>query len=159
MKRREALLSLSCLALLKPIVFAKTGGKDQMKQEVKTEKAPKAIGPYSQAVVANGFVFASGQIPLDPATGELNTGTIEDQTRQVLKNLGAVLEAAGSSYDRVVKATVFLQDMNDFSRMNQVYAEFFKPPFPARAAVQVARLPRDVKVEIEAVALVGTKKN
>lgn len=125
-----------------------------MQQEVKTDKAPKAIGPYSQAIVAGGLVFASGQIPIDPATGELNTGTIEDQTRQVLRNLGAVLQAAGSSYEHVVKATVFLQDMNDFSQMNGVYAEFFKPPFPARAAVQVARLPRDVKIEIEAIALV-----
>jgi len=148
------LLNLSCLALLKPRLLAKTGGKEHMKQEVKTDKAPKAIGPYSQAIVANGFVFASGQIPLDPATGELNTGTIEEQTRLVLKNLGAVLEAAGSSYDKVVKVAVFLQDMNDFSRMNQVYGEFFKPSFPARAAVQVVRLPRDVKVEIEAIALV-----
>jgi 2-iminobutanoate/2-iminopropanoate deaminase len=154
MKRREALATLSCLAFLRPDAFSQTGGKDKMKQEVKTEKAPQAIGPYSQAIIANGFVFASGQIAIDPASGELNTGTIEDQTRLVLKNLGAVLEAAGSSYDNVVKATVFLQDMNDFSRMNQVYAEFFKAPFPARAAVQVARLPRDVKVEIEAVAVV-----
>lgn len=129
-----------------------------MKKEVKTEKAPKAIGPYSQGILANGFVYASGQIPIDPTTGELNTGTVEDQTRQVLKNLGAVLDAAGSSYDQVVKATVFLQDMNDFSRMNQVYAEFFKPPFPARAAFQVARIPRDAKVEVEVVALVGDKK-
>ncbi len=129
-----------------------------MKQEVRTEKAPQAIGPYSQGIVANGFVFASGQIAFDPATGQLNMGSIEDQTRQVLKNLGAVLEAAGSSFDHVVKATVFLQDMNDFSRMNQVYAEFFKSPFPARAAVQVARLPRDVKVEIEAIALARAKK-
>jgi 2-iminobutanoate/2-iminopropanoate deaminase len=158
MRRREALLGLSSLAVLKPRAIAFTGGKVQMKQEVRTENAPQAIGPYSQAIVANGFVFASGQIPIVPATGELNTGAIEDQTRQVLKNLGAVLEAAGSSYDQVAKATVFLQDMNDFSRMNQVYAEFFKPPFPARAAVQVARLPRDVKVEIEAVALVSAKK-
>jgi 2-iminobutanoate/2-iminopropanoate deaminase len=158
MRRREALLGLSSLAVLKPRAIAFTGGKVQMKQEVRTENAPQAIGPYSQAIVANGFVFVSGQIPIVPATGELNTGAIEDQTRQVLKNLGAVLEAAGSSYDQVAKATVFLQDMNDFSRMNQVYAEFFKPPFPARAAVQVARLPRDVKVEIEAVALVSAKK-
>ena len=158
MRRREALLGLSCLAIFKPRANPFTGGKVQIKQDVKTEKAPQAIGPYSQAIVANGFVFASGQIPIVPATGELNTGTIEDQTRQALKNLGAVLEAAGSSYDQVVKATVFLQDMNDFSRMNQVYAEYFRPPFPARAAVQVARLPRDVKVEIEAVALVGARK-
>jgi 2-iminobutanoate/2-iminopropanoate deaminase len=125
-----------------------------MKKQVQTDKAPKAIGPYSQAIIANGFVFCSGQIPIDPATGELNTGAIEDQTRQVLKNVGAVLEAAGSSYDDVVKTTVFLNDMNDFAKMNVVYAEFFKAPNPARAAVQVARLPRDVKVEIEAIALV-----
>lgn len=124
-----------------------------MKQEVKAEKAPKAIGPYSQGIIANGFVFVSGQIPLDPTSGELSLGTIEEQTRLVLRNVGAVLEAAGSSYEKVVKCTVFLQDMNDFSRMNQVYAEFFRAPFPARAAVQVARLPRDVKVEIEAIAV------
>ena len=124
------------------------------KKQVQTDKAPKAIGPYSQGIVANGFVFVSGQIPIDPATGELNTGTIEEQTRLVLKNLGAVLAAAGSSYENVVKATVFLQDMNDFGKMNAVYGEFFTAPHPARAAVQVARLPRDVKVEIEAVALV-----
>jgi 2-iminobutanoate/2-iminopropanoate deaminase len=125
-----------------------------MKKQVQTDKAPKAIGPYSQGIIANGFVYCSGQIPIDPATGELNTGTIEEQTRQVLKNVGAVLEAAGSSYDEVVKTTVFLQDMNDFAKMNGVYAEFFRAPNPARAAVQVARLPRDVKVEIEAIALV-----
>lgn len=124
-----------------------------MKQEVKTEKAPKAIGPYSQGIIAKGFVFVSGQIPLDPTSGELSLGTIEEQTRLVLRNVGAVLEAAGSSYEKVVKCTVFLQDMNDFSPMNQVYAEFFRAPFPARAAVQVARLPRDVKVEIEAIAV------
>ena len=124
-----------------------------MKKEVKTDKAPQAIGPYSQGIIANGFVFCSGQIPLVPETGALFAGTIEDQTRQVLKNLSAVLDAAGSSLDQVVKATVFLQDMNDFAAMNKVYAEFFKAPFPARAAVQVARLPRDVKVEIEAVAI------
>jgi len=124
-----------------------------MKKEIKTEKAPQAIGPYSQGIAANGFIFVSGQIPFDPKTGELNTGSIEDQTRQVLKNLTAVLEAGGSSLDQVVKATVFLQDMNDFAKMNAVYSEFFKPPYPARAAVQVARLPRDAKVEIEALAI------
>ncbi len=125
-----------------------------MKKQVQTDKAPKAIGPYSQAIIANGFVFCSGQIPIDPATGNLIDGTIEDETRQVLKNLGAVLEAAGSSYDDVVKTTVFLQDMNDFAKMNAVYAEFFKAPSPARATVQAAGLPKNVKVEIEAIALV-----
>ncbi len=153
MKRREALATFGFLAVFRPRAFSQTGGRNKMKQEVKTEKAPKAIGPYSQAIAANGFVFASGQIAIDPASGEMNAGSIEDQTRLVLKNLGAVLDAAGSSFDKVVKATVYLQDMNDFSRMNQVYAEFFKAPFPARAAVQVARLPRDVKVEIEAIAI------
>ena len=124
-----------------------------MKKQVQTDKAPKAIGPYSQGIAANGFVFVSGQIPMDPATGELVTGEIEDQARQVLKNVGGVLAAAGCSYDDVVKATVFLQDMNDFARMNAVYGEFFRPPHPARAAVQVARLPRDVRIEIEVIAL------
>lgn len=154
MRRREAIAGLAGLALLKSGAFAKTGGKVEDKQEVKTDKAPKAIGPYSQAIIAGGLVFASGQIAIDPATGDLNTGSVEEQTRQVLKNLAAVLEAAGSSMDKVVKTTVFLQDMNEFSRMNRVYGEAFKPPFPARATVQVARLPRDVKVEVEAVALV-----
>lgn len=123
-----------------------------MKKEVKTEKAPKAIGPFSQAIVTNGLVFVSGQIAIDPSNGELNTGSIEEQTRLVLTNLKAVLEAAGSSMDKAVKCTVFLEDMNDFSKMNAVYSEFFKPPYPARAAVQVARLPKDVKIEIEAIA-------
>lgn len=124
-----------------------------MKNEIKTDKAPKAIGPYSQAIMANGLIFASGQIAINPSTGELITGTIEEETRLVLNNLKAVLEAAGSSFDKVIKCTVFLQNMDDFSRMNAVYGEFFKPPYPARAAVQVARLPKDVKVEIEAIAI------
>ncbi len=125
-----------------------------MKKEIKSANAPKAIGPYSQGIVANGFVFASGQIPIDPKSGKLNTGSIEEQTRLVLSNLKAVLEAAGSSFDKTVKCTVFLQDMNDYSEMNAVYGEFFKAPYPARAAVQVARLPKDVKVEIEAIAVI-----
>lgn len=152
MKRRDALITLSCVALMGPNLFSKQGRSERMKKEIKTEKAPKAIGPYSQAIEANGFVFASGQIAIDPATGELSTGDIEEQTRLVLNNLKAVLKAAGSSFDKVVKCTVFLQDMNDFSKMNAVYGEFFKPPYPARAAFQVARLPKDVKVEIEAIA-------
>ncbi len=155
MRRRNALLMLGSTALFKPPAFGHTGGKEEMKKEVKTDKAPKAIGPYSQGVVAAAFVFCSGQIPLDPTSGELNTGPIEGQARLVLENLGAVLDAAGSSYDRVVKTTIFLQDMSDFSKVNEVYAEFFKPPFPARASVQVARLPREAKIEIEAVALVA----
>ena len=124
-----------------------------MKSEVKTEKAPQALGPYSQAIIAKGFVFASGQIAIDPETGELNHGSIEEQTTLVLNNLQAVIEAAGSSFEKVVKCTVFLQDMNDFVQMNEIYGKFFKSPCPARAAVQVARLPKDVKIEIEAIAV------
>lgn len=153
MKRREALIALSGMALMGPSLLSIHGRSQKMKKEIKTEKAPKAIGPYSQAIEANGLIFASGQIAIDPSSGELMMGTIEEQTRLVLNNLKAVLEAAGSSLDKVIKCTVFLQDMDDFDKMNGVYGEFFKPPYPARAAVQVARLPKDVKVEIEAIAV------
>ncbi|WP_027882916.1 RidA family protein [Meiothermus rufus] len=119
---------------------------------VQTDQAPQAIGPYSQAIVAGGMVFCSGQIPLTP-TGELVAGDIEAQTHQVMKNLGAVLEAAGSSYAKVVQTTCYLADMNDFPAFNKVYAEYVREPFPARATVQVARLPRDVKVEVACIAL------
>ena len=122
---------------------------------VKTGRAPGAIGPYSQAVVAGGFVYASGQIPLDPATGQFVEGGVGEQTAQVLRNLSKVLEAAGSSLARVVKTTVFLADMNDFSEMNEVYATFFTAEPPARSTVQAARLPRDARVEIDVVALAG----
>jgi 2-iminobutanoate/2-iminopropanoate deaminase len=120
--------------------------------QVKTEKAPGAIGPYSQAVSVDGWVFCSGQIPLDPSTGELVEGDIGAQTQQVLKNLAAVLEAAGASLSRVVKTTVFLADMGDFAGMNAVYAEHFGDHRPARAAVAVKTLPKNVDVEIEAIA-------
>jgi 2-iminobutanoate/2-iminopropanoate deaminase len=122
---------------------------------VKTEGAPGAIGPYSQAVVAGGLVYASGQIPLDPATGQFAEGGVGEQTAQVLRNLSAVLEAAGSSLARVVKTTVFLADMGDFAAMNEVYATFFADEPPARSTVQAARLPRDARVEIDVVALAG----
>ncbi len=120
---------------------------------VSTTEAPGAIGPYSQAITAGDWVFCSGQIPLDPASGQLVEGTIEDQTRRVLDNLAAVLEAAGSSLNHVVKTTIFLADMNDFAAVNAIYGEYFKTDPPARSTVQVARLPRDVRVEIEAIAL------
>lgn len=139
--------------LVGPHLFVTQKRSQSMKKAIQTSRAPKAIGPYSQGIIANGIIFASGQIPIDPATGELNTGSIEDQTRLVLNNLKAVLDEGGCTFDDVVKCTVFLEDMDDFSRMNAVYAEFFKPPYPARAAVQVARLPKDVKVEIEAIAV------
>jgi 2-iminobutanoate/2-iminopropanoate deaminase len=122
---------------------------------VKTEGAPQAIGPYSQAVVAGGFVYTSGQIPLDPATGQFVEGGVREQTAQVLRNLSKVLEAAGSDLSRVVKTTVFLADMNDFAAMNEVYATFFAEEPPARSTVQAARLPRDARVEIDVVALAG----
>lgn len=123
-----------------------------MKEIISTELAPKAIGPYSQAVKHNGLVFCSGQIPLDPATGQLIEGGIEAQTVRVLESLGAVLKAAGASYETVLKTTIFVQDLNDFAVVNEVYGRYFPVNPPARATVQAARLPRDVKVEIEAIA-------
>jgi 2-iminobutanoate/2-iminopropanoate deaminase len=126
---------------------------ETVKQIVRTSDAPAAIGPYSQAVKAGGFVFASGQIPIDPQTGQFVPGGIAEQTEQVLRNLKAVLEAAGSSLDQVVKTTVFLADMNDFAAMNEVYGRYFSEDAPpARATVQAARLPRDARVEIEVIA-------
>lgn len=125
-----------------------------MREIIKTERAPAAIGPYSQAVRAGNFVFASGQIPIDPKTGEFVAGGVAEQTEQVMRNLAAVLEAAGSGLDRIIKTTVFLADMNNFAAMNEVYGRFFKENPPARATVQAARLPRDARVEIEAIALV-----
>ena len=123
-----------------------------MKQSIATNNAPKAIGPYSQGIKAGNFVFVSGQIPVEPATGNPAGDTIESQTNQSLKNIAAVLKEAGYSMADVVKTTVFLNDMNDFAGMNQVYETFFPEPYPSRAAVQAARLPKDVLVEIEAIA-------
>ncbi len=129
----------------------------QQKRAVEAPDAPKAVGPYSQAIVVNGFVFAAGQIGTDPKTGTLVEGGTEAQAEQVLKNIAAVLKASGSSMEDVVKATVFLADMNDFAKMNEIYARHFKAPFPARSTVQVARLPRDAKIEIEVIALVSNR--
>ena len=124
-----------------------------MKEIISTENAPGAIGPYSQAIKTGNLVFCSGQIPIDVKTGEFVSSDIREQTEQVLKNLSAVLEAAGSSLNNVVKTTVFLADMNDFAAMNEVYAKYFSDNKPARATVQAARLPRDARVEIEAIGL------
>ncbi len=123
------------------------------REVIATDNAPKAIGPYSQGIKANGFVFCSGQIPINSETGEMVTGSIAEQTRQSLSNVKGVIEAAGSSMDKVVKVTVFLKDMNDFAEMNAEYAKWFTENPPARAAVEVARLPKDVGVEIEAIAV------
>lgn len=127
-----------------------------MKQIIKTDRAPQAIGAYSQALKINGFVYTSGQIALDPATGQLIAGGITEQTEQVLKNVSAVLEAAGTRLDQVIKTTVFLADMADFSAMNDVYAKFFVSEPPARSTVQAGGLPRDARVEIEVIAFVGS---
>ena len=124
-----------------------------MREVIATDRGPKAIGPYSQAVKANGFIFISGQIPLDPRTQELVEGDVARQTGRVMENLKGIAEAAGSSLDRVVKTTVFLKDLADFPAMNEVYSRYFPANPPARATVQVARLPRDVGVEIELIAL------
>lgn len=126
-----------------------------MKQIIATENAPKAIGPYSQAVVWNGIAFLSGQIALDPGTGQVIEGDVVAQTERVLENIRAVLETAGSSFDLVLKTTVFLKDMGDFPRMNEVYGRYFRTNPPARSTVEAARLPRDVRVEIECIAVVG----
>ncbi len=123
------------------------------REVVSTDKAPKALGPYSQGIKAGGLVFCSGQIPFNPDTGELVLGSITEQTSQVLSNLKSVLEAAGTSLGNVVKVTVFLKDMDDFGEMNTEYAKWFSDEPPARAAVQVARLPKDVGIEVEAIAL------
>lgn len=121
-------------------------------KNISTPLAPAALGPYSQAIEANGMVYCSGQIPIDPATGTIHAESVEDQTRQAITNLSHVLEAAGSGLDKVVKTTVFISDMNDFAAVNGVYAELFGSTKPARSCVQVARLPKDVKIEIEAIA-------
>jgi 2-iminobutanoate/2-iminopropanoate deaminase len=123
-----------------------------MKEIVATASAPQAIGPYSQAVTWNGMAFLSGQIPLDPQTGQIVEADVAAQTERVLQNLKAVLEAAGSSLNKVLKTTVFLKDMNEFGRMNEVYARYFPQQPPARATVEVARLPKDVRVEIDCIA-------
>ncbi|WP_046213698.1 RidA family protein [Paenibacillus wulumuqiensis] len=122
------------------------------KQPIATDRAPGALGPYSQAIDTGMFIFASGQLGLDPVSGEMAEG-VQEQARVALQNVTAVLEAAGSSLDQVVKTTVFLQDMNDFAAMNEIYGQFFQEPYPARSAVQVARLPKDALVEIEVIAL------
>jgi 2-iminobutanoate/2-iminopropanoate deaminase len=124
-----------------------------MREPVATKDAPQAIGPYSQAIKANGLVFCSGQVALDPATQQVIAGDVAAQTERVLKNLTGVLAAAGSSMEKVVKTTVFLKSMGDFTAMNEVYGKHFKAPFPARSTVEVSRLPKDVLVEIDVIAL------
>ena len=123
-----------------------------MKQAISSPNAPKAIGPYSPAVRAGQLLFVSGQVPLDPATGQMVEGGIADQTRRVLDNIGALLKAADRSFADVVRTTIFLADMNDFGAVNEIYGQYFSEPYPARATVQVARLPKDARVEIDVIA-------
>ena len=124
-----------------------------MKQALSSPGAPKAIGPYSSALLADPFLFISGQVPFDPTTGAMVDGDIKAQTQRVLENIGALLESGGLSYANVVRTTVFLADMNDFAAMNDVYRTFFNEPYPARSTVQAARLPRDARIEIDAIAM------
>jgi 2-iminobutanoate/2-iminopropanoate deaminase len=124
-----------------------------MKNVIKTDKAPQAIGPYSQAIEVNGMVYTSGVVPIDPATGEVVAGDIKVQATRVFDSMKALLEAAGSSCEDVVKTTVFIKDMNDFAALNEIYATYFTGAFPARSCVEVARLPKDVLIEMEAIAL------
>lgn len=124
-----------------------------MANVISTDKAPAAIGPYSQAIEVNGMIYTSGMIPIDPSTGELVTGSVEAQAEQAISNLEALLAASGSSIEKVVKTVVFNSNMDDFGKINEVYAKHFKEPYPARSCVQVARLPKDVAIEIEAVAV------
>jgi 2-iminobutanoate/2-iminopropanoate deaminase len=135
-----------------PLVPASLRGLFPMKTVVQTPNAPAAVGPYSQAIAVGNFLFCAGQIPLDPATGNLIEGDVTAQTTRVLENVKGVLGANGMTFADVVKATVFLADMNDFAAMNAVYGQYFAAPFPARSTIQVARLPKDAKVEIEVIA-------
>lgn len=123
-----------------------------MKKVISTDKAPQAIGPYSQAIEYNNMVYTSGVIPVNPATNELVTGSIEEQAEQAIGNLAALLKEAGSDVDKVIKTTVFMKDMNDFGKVNEIYAKYFTKDCPARSCVEVARLPKDVLIEIEAIA-------
>jgi len=126
-----------------------------VRQAVSTPAAPKAIGPYSQAIRAGSLLFVSGQVPIDPATGQIIDGDIAAQTHRVFQNIGEILKAGGTSLDHVVRTTVFLADMNDFGAMNEAYATYFTAPAPARATVQVSRLPKDARVEIDVIAFLG----
>jgi 2-iminobutanoate/2-iminopropanoate deaminase len=147
------LLMFSIFFLLSTI----SGGKME-KKVVFTEKAPKPIGPYSQAIIAGNLIFTAGQIPIDPATNQVVQGDIKEQTRRVLENLRAILESVGATFDDVVKVTIYMKDLNEFSAMNEVYSEYFKNSPPARTTVEVSRLPRDVKIEIDLIAIVKQAK-
>lgn len=149
----QDVFTILCFAtLFGPTLFPYHEWSSAMKKEIKTQDAPHALGPFSQAIEIDGMIFVSGQISLDPVSGEFQAGTIDEQARLTLSNLKAVIEAAGSALDKVIKCTVLLQDLSDYAAVNAVYREFFASPYPARVAVQVARLPLDAKIEIDAIA-------
>jgi 2-iminobutanoate/2-iminopropanoate deaminase len=149
----DAFTRLCFATLFGPTLFLFLERSNAMKKEIKTQDAPLALGPFSQAIEIEGMIFVSGQIAMDPVSGEFQAGTIEEQTCLTLSNLKAVIDAAGSSLDKVTKCTVLLQDLKDYAAVNAVYREFFSSPYPARIAVQVARLPLDAKIEIDAIAI------
>lgn len=155
LKILSALALTICLALISWFVLPISNASDKSKKKlIDTPTAPKAIGPYSQAIIANGFVYLSGQIGRSVETGNLVDGGIEAETEQVLKNLEAVLKASNSDFDNVVKTNIFLADINDFDKVNEIYGRYLKAPYPARSTVQVAKIPRNAKIEIEMIALV-----
>lgn len=155
LKILSILAVIVCLASISWFVLPISNASDKSKKIlVETDTAPKAIGPYSQAIIANGFVYVSGQIGRSLETGTLVDGGIEAETKQVLKNLEAVLKAANSDFDNVVKTNIFLADINDFDKVNEIYGSYLKAPYPARSTVQVAKIPRNAKIEIEMIALV-----
>lgn len=154
LKILNILTVMICLATIAWFVLPTGFASDKSKKKaVETAEAPKAIGPYSQAIIADDFIFLAGQVGADPNTGKLVEGGIEAEAEQVLKNIEAVLKAANTDFDNVVKTTIFLADINDFAKVNEIYAKKFTKPFPARSTVQVAKLPRDARIEIEVTAL------
>ena len=152
MKNRRNFIFAGFSALFALLAGNGYSSQKNWKKEIKTSKAPAAIGPYSQGIKVDHFLFLSGQIPIDPSTGKLETGGVEKQARLVFENIKAVLNAAQADFGNVVKATVFLKDLDNYSKVNKIYASYFKAPFPARAAVEVARLPKDVEIEVEVIA-------
>ena len=140
---------------MQPLPAVQQSNESGLIQPISTPSAPAALGPYSQAIRAGQFLFVSGQVPIDPATGNLVTGTIADQARRALQNVGEILKAGGSSFSQVVRTTVYLADLADFPAMNEVYATFFSAPQPARSTIQAAKLPKDARIEIDVIAFLG----
>ena len=143
------------VAVLAGCAAGTKSSEDYMRKAIQTDNAPKPIGPYSQGILADDFIFLAGQGPTNPATGKVEYGDVASETKRTFENMKAILEAAGSSLDKVLRCNVYLKDINDFAAMNQVYATYFAEPYPARSTVQVARLPKDARVEIDLIAMAG----